>query len=126
MANFSLKDVIEVEDTMIAYMTYESGVKGVFLATNGYSEGSDPMFEISFEKGVIRYEDGRLLVNGECIMEDFKATGKKWYWGLSHETLVTEYYKTGKHFTVHDIKPTMDLMFATYKSAKSGQEVTLK
>lgn len=125
MTNFSLQDVIEVEDTMAIYMQYENGVKGVFFATNGFSEHSDPMFEVTFEKGIIRYEDGRLLVNGECIQEDQRGSGQKWYWGLSHETLVARFYKENKYFTLKDVKPTMDVLFAAYKSAKSGKEVTL-
>lgn len=125
MANFSLKGIIEVEDTMAVHMVYENGIKGIFLATNAFSEHSDPYFEIVFEKGVLRYEDGRLLVNGECITEDQKADGRKWYWGLSHEALIGEFYKIGKHFNVKDVKDTMELMFACYKSAKSGQEIVL-
>ncbi len=125
MANFSLKDVIEVEDTMTIVMEYESGVKGVFLATNAFGDNADPMFEITFEKGIMRYEDGKLLMNGETIIEDAKGDGKKWYWGTSHEALISEFYKTGKHFSPKDVKATMDLMFAAYKSAKNNQEVII-
>jgi predicted dehydrogenase len=126
MNNFSLKNVIEVEDTMLIYLEYENGVRGMFLATNSFSEHSDPMFEVTYEKGILRYEDSRLMVNGECIAEDQKTTGKKWYWGMSHEKLISEFYHSGKHFSVKDVKPTMDLLFAVYKSAKTNQPVNVK
>ena len=123
MTNFTLKDVIEVEDTMAIHMEYEDDVRGVFFATNGFSESSDPMFEVTFEKGVIRYEDARLYVNGECIAEDSRGMGAKWYWGTSHEALIRRFYCENKHFTLQEIKPTMDLLFAAYKSAKTGQKI---
>ncbi len=126
MHNFSLKDVIEVEDSFAITLKYANGVHGIFYATNAFSEQSDPMFEIVYEKGIVRYEDGRLLVNGECIAEDAKTTGEKWYWGLSHEKLISDFYKTGKHFSPKDVKATMDVLFASYNSAKSGQEIVLK
>ena len=126
MANFSLQGVIEVEDTMAVHLVYENGVKGIFLATNAFGEHSDPYFEVVYEKGIVRYEDGKLLVNGEVIAEDQRGDGNKWYWGTSHEKLIDIFYSTGKHFTVQDVKPTMDLLFACYKAAKTGAEVTLK
>lgn len=126
MANFSLQGVIEVEDTMAVHLVYENGAKGIFLATNAFAEHSDPYFEIVYEKGIVRYEDGKLLVNGEVIAEDQRADGAKWYWGTSHEKLIDLFYSTGKHFSVQDVKPTMDLLFACYKGAKTGSSVTIK
>ena len=125
MANYTLKGVIEVEDTMAIHMEYEDGVVGVFFATNGFSTGSNPMFEITFENGIVRYEDAKLFVNGECIIEDSRGKGEKWYWGTSHETLVKAFYEEDKYFTLQDVKPTMDLLFACYKSAKTFQKVEL-
>ena len=125
MANYTLKGVIEVEDTMAIHMQYDDGVVGVFFATNGFSTGSNPMFEITFEKGIIRYEDAKLFVNGEFVTEDSVGKGEKWYWGTSHETVVNDFYTENKHFSLQEIKPTMDLLFACYKSAKTNQEITL-
>ena len=54
MSNFTLEDTIEVEDTLAAVLELESGVRGIFFATNGYTENSTPFFEVSFENGVAR------------------------------------------------------------------------
>jgi predicted dehydrogenase len=125
MSNFSLQNVIEVEDTMSMMLEYENGVKGIFFATNAFCDTSDPMFEVTFEKGVVRYEDGKLFMNGEVISEDTKGDGQKWYWGNSHETLINQFYKTGKHFSPKDVKDTMAVLFACYKSAKTNETIVI-
>ena len=48
--NISLKDVIEVEDTVNAHISYKSGAKGIFYATNAYSANSSIQLELDFEK----------------------------------------------------------------------------
>ncbi len=117
MANYSLEDVIEVEDTVTAYLELENGVKGIFFATNAYSENSNPFFEVVFEKGIARYMDKKLWVNGMLLAEDEAASAGKAYWGNSHTSLLKNYYDEGKYFTVADTKATMKTVFAMYESA---------
>ena len=120
MSNYSLEGVIEVEDTVTAYLELEDGVKGIFFATNAYSENSAPFFEVSFEKGTARYMDKKLWVNGELLAEDAVPSTGKAYWGNSHTPLLKKYYDEHKYFTVADAKKTMETVFAMYESAYSN------
>ena len=114
MSNDSLENVIEVEDTVSARLQMESGVIGVFYATNGYMDDFPPMFEILFENGKARYIDGKLWINGEIVEEDRgKAVGKS-YWGNGHEKLLRQYYDERKYFGVVDVEDTMEAVFAMY------------
>lgn len=117
MFNYSLDGVIEVEDTVTAYLELEEDVKGIFFATNSYVENSAPFFEVTFEKGTARYMDKKLWINGELLAEDKAASTGKAYWGNSHATLLKRYYDEGKYFTVEDAKVTMETVFAMYESA---------
>ena len=50
---------IEVEDDVTAYLEYESGATGVFIASTGESPGTNRL-EITGERGRLVYEGGRL------------------------------------------------------------------
>ena len=117
MFNYSLENVIEVEDTLTAYLGFENGVKGVFFATNAYAENSAPFFEVTFEKGTARYMDKKLWVYGEILAEDAAASTGKAYWGNSHAKLLKRYYDESRYFTVADCKFTMETVFAMYENA---------
>lgn len=95
-------------------------VRGVFFATNGYGENSSPLFEISLEKGVARYMDQKLWINGELAAEDVPAAAGKDYWGSGHERLIQRYYDEGFHFSAKDAANTMETMFAIYEDAARG------
>lgn len=120
MFNYSLEDVIEVEDTFTARLNLKSGVKGLFFATNAYAENSAPYFEIIFEKGNARYMDGRLWVNQQLVAEDTAPVIGKAYWGSGHSGLLKRFYDEHQHFSVADVENTMETMFAMYESAKNG------
>lgn len=117
MCNHTLEGVIEAEDTLTAHLELAEGVRGVFFATNGYSENSDPFFEISFEKGTARYIDKKLWVGGRPAAEDVPAAGGKAYWGSSHGLLLQRYYDEGKFFALSDADNTMETLFAMYEDA---------
>lgn len=125
MTNFSLEDVIEVEDTFAASYTMNNDAKAVFFATNSYLANSSPDIEIVCENGTLHYTDGMLLLNGEIICKDVLATGEKAYWGTGHERLFRNYYVFGKHFTVFDAENTMKTVFAMYESAKNNGKVVI-
>ena len=118
--NYSLEDVIEVEDTFVAAMELKNGGKGIFFATNAYAESAPPLFEIAFEKGHARYAEGKLFLNGELIAEDSKPEIGKAYWGNGHEALLRHYYDEGQYFHIEDARNTMETMYAMYKSAADG------
>ncbi len=127
MTNFSLQDVIEVEDTFVASYRMNNDAKAVFFATNSYLSNSSPDIEIVCEKGTLHYTDGMLISNGEIICKDSLANGEKAYWGTSHGRLFYNYYALGKHFTVFDTENTMKTVFAMYESAKTdGKEIMIQ
>ena len=125
MANDSLCDIIEVEDTVSAYLKYKGGATGIFYATNAHGRNNSPDIELVFENGTARYVDGALSVNNEVVCRDIPAKGEKAYYGLGHGALLQEYYDYGRYFSVYDAKNTMEALFAMYESAQSGQEVFL-
>ena len=121
--NYSLKNIIEVEDTVFAYLNFECGAKGIFTATNAYGENSSPLIEFVYENTVIRCVDDKLYINGsEILTNDKTVTGKK-YWGNGHETLIKRYYDEAMYFNIKDIENTMNTMFAIYKS--EGETICL-
>lgn len=120
MCNYSLEDIIEVEDTFTASINLENGVKGLFFATNAYAENSAPYFEILFERGIARYMDGQLWVNQKLVAEDSAPLMGKAYWGSGHNRLLKRYYEEHQYFSIYDIENTMETMFAMYESARKG------
>ncbi len=116
MCNYTLDGIIEVEDTCSAVLEMESGVRGVFFATNGYPENSNPLFEVSFENGMARYIDKQLWVNSELIVKDSEDFAGKAYWGNGHAVLLKRYYDNHEYFTVTDTANTMETLFAMYEN----------
>lgn len=115
LCNYSLQEIIEVEDTLSAYLEFDNDVKGIFFATNAYSENSDIIFEIVFEKGIARYIDKQLWIEGTLVEEDKKSTAGKTYWGSGHEEMLRNYYDKHQYFSVSDVANTMNVMFAVYE-----------
>ena len=120
MSNYSLEGIIEAEDTLSACLEFENGVKGIFFATNAYAWNSAPFFEVVFEKGIVRYMDRQLWMNGQLLAEDAAPVIGKSYWGGGHAGLIKRYYDEQKYFNVQDAKNTMETVFAMYESAMAG------
>lgn len=126
MYNYSHQNSIEVEDTMVAYITLRNDAPAIFMVTNSYVENSTPLFEITFEKGNARYVDNALWVNGEAIAVDQIAQTAKPYWGMGHKTLIDNFYGQGKFYGINDVKNTMESVFAIYESAKfNGKSINV-
>ena len=119
MTNFAIPE-IEVEDTFSASLRLGNGQRAIFFATNAYGADSAPIFEVIFEKGTARYDDGKLFVNGQVVAEDSKPKMGKMYWGRGHEMLFESFYDKGEIVSLESVKTTMKTMFAMYKSAKNG------
>ena len=118
MFNYSLGNVIEAEDTFVAYFGLPNDVKGIFYATNAYGIDSSPLFEVVFEKGIVTYTDKQLRIGDQVLAKDTVPAIGKSYWGSGHTRLIKEFYDEEKHFSVFDIKNTMDTVFAMYDSAQ--------
>lgn len=126
MSNKSLQGVIEVEDTVDAYLKYENGAKGIFYATNAYGTNSSVQIELEFENTSFLYMSGKLYRNGELVCEDENGFLGKSYWGLGHLRVFSDLYEHGKGIGVEDIKDTINTMFAIYESAGENKEISLK
>lgn len=127
MTNYTLQDVIEVEDTFSAVLKLKNGGTGVFFATNAYEADSRYDIEVVFENGSAHYVDDKLFVNDELICHDTTVTGEKSYWGASHEELIRNFYKNEIYYNINDAKNTMFSLFAMYNSARNnGEEVVIK
>ena len=118
MFNYSLENVIEAEDTLVAYLGFVGGAKGVFFATNAYGEDSSPLIEVVFENRTVRYVDKKLWAGGQILAEDAAPSIGKAYWGSGHTRLIKGFYDEQKYFSIHDIKNTMDTVFAMYDGGR--------
>ena len=123
--NRTLKNVIEVEDTIDAELFFENGAKASFYATNG-NETNEPIYiKYVFEKATFEYLDNALYRDGMQIIHDDSATFGKDYWGTGHEKVIKEYYEKDKKISIDNTENTMKAVFAMYESAKQGKEVLL-
>jgi len=117
--NVSLKGVIDVEDTVTAYIKYKNNACGCFYATNAYAVNSSFQLEIDFEKKNLLYIHGSLYAGGEIICSDSNEFRGKSYWGNGHARVFKELYEEGSEFCLKDIEETMKTMFAIYLSAEN-------
>lgn len=95
--NHHLKGVIEVEDTLEAYLDF-GGCKALFYATTAYSTDSPVMLELHCENMTVRMEEHNVSIrykDGRKCEMDFPmpetALGKS-YWGNGHFACIGDYY----------------------------------
>ncbi|WOO36091.1 Gfo/Idh/MocA family oxidoreductase [Anaerocolumna sp. AGMB13020] len=151
MANHHLKNVIEVEDMMEAYIQYEEGITGCFYATTAYCTNMPPIIELHCDNMNVRVEEMKAVCtdfSGEEIklseMQEFKFSDEtsaspeenkkkqaslgKSYWGAGHMDCITDYYSSllsekAVPIGLKETKDTIELMLAIYESARIGEEV---
>ncbi len=134
IANHHLKGIIEVEDTMEAYIRYEKAAAS-FYATTAYCDDVPPLIEIACENMTIRIEDLDVtLLHRDGRVEkpqlDKKEALGKSYWGSGHADCIADFYRcceTNEHFAqeIDGIEDTARLMLAAYESARSHRPVEL-
>ncbi|NOU91867.1 gfo/Idh/MocA family oxidoreductase [Paenibacillus sp. LMG 31456] len=135
-SNDSLEDVIEVEDTVHAYVEFENGARAIFYATNAYLKNSPVELEVVFEKGSLVQrgetlyleQDGQLTVLTEPPVNN---TGEKSYWGVSHELQIRDFYEhllQDQHFWIDGPEgyKTFSLVMDIYESSRTGKKITYK
>lgn len=126
LANHTLKDAIEVEDTLEGVIYFENGKRALFYASNANGYHSPPMIEISFKNALFVISDGKLYKNGELLIKDSDSYTGKICWGDGHSVALHNVYAENKPLKIEDITNTMNTVFALYESAKnSGKEVIL-
>lgn len=134
-ANRHLKNEIEVEDTLEAYIEFE-GAAALFYATTAYSTDAEVFIELHCEHVILRLEGNTISCcwkNGDREVLECKAPAYrgKAYWGSSHTLCIRDFYESlqsGKHppIGIPEVRHTMELMLSTYTSAKTEQRITIK
>jgi UDP-N-acetyl-2-amino-2-deoxyglucuronate dehydrogenase len=118
---------IEVEDTAMIALNYESGATGSFYGTNSYGENSDVELGFVYEKGelVLKEQHAYLKVDGKSTLlaHDLVVQGNKSYWGKSHQQIIHNIYEailTGNQpkVTLEDAIRATELVLLSYKQKK--------
>lgn len=134
MANRHLKGVIEVEDTLEAYLEFP-GANGLFYATTAYCADSPVLLELACENVTLRMEESEVAClwkdgQKERISFELPAAEGKAYWGVSHEACIAGFYEAvaeGLPYQndIESVKDTAETMLAVYSSAREGKRVVL-
>ena len=129
-----LKEIIDVEDTADATISFVNGSSLLFFASNNYVTDAPIEIEIICEKAVMRlqekltikYSDGTV----EEVHENDKATGEKAYWGRSHQRLIRDFHNSlfeGRTFDLTGEQgiTAIKIIDAIYRSSKAKIQVPL-
>lgn len=131
-SNHHLKDVIEVEDTMEALISF-GDFNGLFYATTAYSTDSPVMVEFICENCFIRMEEKDLLIRYNDgkeerfhFEENENGVGKS-YWGSGHHACISDYYNyvsAGKKAPINadNCDVSIRTMLSMYRSARETHE----
>lgn len=130
MHNHHLKGVIEVEDTVEAYIRFPSSI-ACFYATTGYVTDAPVLLELECEYGNVRLEGNRMVCrygDGKTVETVFDGTGGpgKAYWGDGHGACIRDYYRClelGQSYSndLQSVADTFQLMMDIYESAKKRE-----
>ena len=130
-ANHHLKGLIEVEDTMEAYISYENA-NACFYVTTAYCDDAPPLIEVVCENVKVRIEEPEVTIfygDGRIERKRFdhrKVLGKN-YWGSGHLACIEDFYtclREDIRFAqdMDGVEATVKLMLAAYDSAEKGGE----
>jgi UDP-N-acetyl-2-amino-2-deoxyglucuronate dehydrogenase len=134
-SNHHLKDTIEVEDTVEAFLSYKDH-SALFYASTAYSSDSKVMLELDCSKMIltlngssVRREDK----SGRIMNIEFKEDAPlgKSYWGNGHYICIKDYYRsliTGSKpaISIDEADATMRTMFAIYRSSGTSSIADVK
>ena len=131
IANHHLKGVIEVEDTMEAYIQYENGI-GLFYCTTAFGSNAPILLEIHCENMILRIEGNSLTLiypDGKRESIDCQtgvALGKD-YWGTGHLACISNFYECiqqGKPapIGIPQVERVFLLMMDLYNSARGKKD----
>jgi predicted dehydrogenase len=98
VGTLALGDYVDTEDTAQLVLDHESGSRSVLFATLANAVDSPVTIEIDTEHArltirgdlTVTYADGR----GEVVEERRATSTGRAYWGVSHELLVADFYRT--------------------------------
>ena len=98
LSNHHLEDIIEVEDTVEAVMSFANGERACFYASTAYACDAPVILELQFERGRITIIDKTVTVYETDTppqminIEDDAGFGKN-YWGNGHLTCIKDFYE---------------------------------
>ncbi len=128
LSNHHLKDRIEVEDTVEAWMAFGDGKRACFYASNGYAADAPVHLEIQGEKGRIAVNGSEVtLWTAEQGAQHFSYETKngigKGYWGCGHEACIRDFYRCmeeGRRFQgdAEGVENTFDTMMRIYEAGR--------
>lgn len=100
----------EIEDTVVARLAFETGIEGLFIATNANYDNSSVELEVAFQKVKLiikHYKLWKLDEKGNltCLETDEQITKSKSYYGSSHIRAITEFYKSIIEDNINYIHP---------------------
>ncbi len=134
--NDSLKDIIEVEDTVHALFEYGNGIKGLLNATTAFSDNRPVMIDIVCKRATLRIEGNRVYIIGPGKIKQLRLKNAhgfigKSYWGNGHAPLIKDFYdciEKGRPFPVdaYEGGKAVEEALAVYKSSESGDRIYLK
>jgi predicted dehydrogenase len=132
IANHHLKGIIEVEDTLEAYIDFH-GCPSVFYATTAYCDNAPVFLELACERATLRIEETEVACwwndgRKDRIQFDQPSTVGKDYWGNGHYACISDYYdclRSGRPFPIGipEIRTTMNVMLGIYESAQQKQVI---
>lgn len=135
MCNHHLKGIMEVEDTLEAYMVFSDGpepVSASFYATTAYAADAPVLLELVCSGGFVRLEGNSVSYQTEEQGEPVywrapssSAPGKA-YWGAGHEACIRDYYDclgSGKAYAndLASAENTFNTVMDIYDSARNEE-----
>lgn len=114
---------------------FEGGAAALLYVSTGYSSNPPVIIEIDCENCRIRLEDPNIQIwwkdgrREEIHFEQAAMLGKA-YWGTGHDSCIRDFYQSIQRQTpfcvgMESVKPTMDLLFGLYRSARENIPVKL-
>ena len=124
MSNHHLQDIIEVEDTVEAWMEFQGDRRACFYASTAYASDAPVILEFQCEKGSITIIDKVITVKDETgrqstiVCEEPLGIGKS-YWGSGHLSCIRDFYNkldTGEPYQNdwYGVRKTMNTMMRIY------------
>lgn len=126
---------IEVEGDVVARLEYVNGAEGLFFATNSNWTTESVQIRVSLENGIFQIEDNTLYQihkdkSREILARDTVREGEKFYYGTSHNRIISQFYQavenqTEDYISVRDGVQVLRLTDAIYKSASANAPVEI-
>ena len=126
MANHHLNGVIEVEDTVEAYLVL-GGKPVLFYATTAYTQDAPVLIELNLEQAVLRLESDALEIRTRDGVErktfEMPSTLGKGYWGSGHGACISDFYAAiteGRPYQndLRSVKDTAEVMLRMYEEGR--------